>query len=296
VLVLAAVPAALRAQDSIAPPPYVFTIPASVRSVGMGGAGAALVGDAGALFSNPAGLATIHHVSLEGAYRAAPGGARFFTGALGWRLSQFDLGIGGRYFKFGTDPSQYVGPEAPAGSNTREALGVGSLVYRYGLIALGVSGRYASRSIDSVRVRGVSGDAGLAVAFFDIMALAFSVQNIGGNWRETSPLEMPRLTRLGFTMNYVDPQESYRLLSTVEVQWPEGHGARFVVGAEAGIVVEGVGVVGRVGYGGETPGIPNSKFSFGGSVNVGALKVDYAYRHHDLLDERAHHIGLRLTL
>ena len=296
VLALTAVPAALRAQDSIAPPPYVFTLPASVRSVGMGGAGAALVGDAGALFSNPAGLATIHHLALEGAYRAAPGGARFFTGALGWRLSQFDLGIGGRYFKFGTDPAQYVGPEAPAGSNTREALGVGSLVYRYGLIALGVSGRYASRSIDSVRVRGVSGDVGLTIALFDIMALGFSIQNIGGNWRESSTLAMPRLTRLGFTMNYVDPQESFRLLSTFEVQWPAEYAARFVAGVEAGIVLEGVGIVGRVGYGGEAPGFPNSKFSFGGSVNVGALKVDYAYRHHDLLGERAHHIGLRLTL
>ena len=69
-----------------------------------------------------------------------------------------------------------------------------------------------------------------------------------------------------------------------------------VAGVEAGIVLEGVGIVGRVGYGGEAPGFPNSEFSFGGSVNVGALKVDYAYRHHDLLGERAHHIGLRLTL
>jgi hypothetical protein len=285
------------AQDSIIPPPLVLTLPVSVRSIGMSGAGVALVGDAGAIFSNPAGLATIGHVSLEGAYRSAPGDARLVSGALGWRVAQFDIGIGGRYFDLGTDPAQYVGPAAPPGSDSREALGVASLVYRYGMIAVGVSGRYARRSIDSVHVRGFSGDAGLALAVFDIMALAFSVQNIGGNWKEGSTLPLPRLTRLGFTMNYVDPQESFRLLSTVEVQWPDGYSARLVVGAEAGVVIKGVGVIGRVGYGGEPPGLPNaSKASFGGTVALGVLDVDYAYRAHDLLEERAHHIGVRLTL
>jgi hypothetical protein len=160
-----------------------------------------------------------------------------------------------------------------------------------------VRGRYARRSIDSVHVRGFSGDAGLALAVFDIMALAFSVQNIGGNWKEGSTLPLPRLTRLGFTMNYVDPQESFRLLSTVEVQWPDGYSARLVVGAEAGVVIKGVGVSGRVGYGGEPPGLPNaSKASFGGTVALGVFDFDYAYRARDLLDERAHHFGLRLTL
>jgi hypothetical protein len=261
----------------------------------MAGAGVALVGDAGAVFSNPSGLATISYVSLEGAYRAAPGGAHLFSGALGWRIRQFDLGVGGRYFDFGDDPTQYIGPEAPAGSNSREVLGMGSLVYRYGLIAAGVSGRYVRRSVDSVHVRGFSGDVGLTVAFFDIMALAFAVQNLGNNWRE-DPLSMPRLTRLGFTMNYVDPQETFRLLSTLEVQWPEGAGARWVVGAEGGIVFQGVGVIARAGYGSETPGLPNSKLSVGGSLAFGVLDIDYAYRAHDVLDERAHHIGLRLTL
>lgn len=289
-------PVTVLAQDSIVTP-LVLTLPASVRSVGMSGAGVALVGDAGAVFSNPAGLATISHVSLEGAYRSAPGEARLVSGALGWRLAQFDIGIGGRYFDLGTDPAQYVGPAAPAGSDAREALGVGSLVYRYGMIAVGVSGRYVRRSIDSVHVRGFSGDAGLAVAVFDIMALAFSMQNIGGNWKEDSDLPLPRTTRLGFTMNYVDPQESFRLLSTVEVQWPEGYDARVVVGAEAGVVIQGVGVIGRAGYGGEPPGYPDAaQFSFGGTVTLGVFDFDYAYRSEDLLGQHAHHFGLRLTL
>lgn len=294
-LLAASAPAALAAQDSTTVPLYVVEMPASVRSIGMAGAGVALVGDAGAVFSNPSGIATISYVSLEGAYRAAPGGAHLFSGALGWRLRQFDIGVAGRYFEFGDDPTRYIGPEGPAGSDSREVLGMGSLVYRYGLIAAGVSGRYVRRSVDSVHVRGFTGDVGLTVALFDIMALAFAVQNVGGNWRE-DPLPLPRLTRLGFTMNYVDPQESFRLLSTLEVQWPEGRDARWVVGAEAGVVLEGIGIIARAGYGGVSVGMPHSKVSIGGSLAFGVLDLDYAYRPHDLLDERAHHFGLRLTL
>jgi hypothetical protein len=276
------------------PPAYVTSIPASVRSIGTAGAGVALIGDAGAAFSNPAGLATISWISVEGAYRPIPDGGQLFTGAGAWRVRQLDFGVGGRFLNFGDEPAQYLGPEAPGGSYAREALMQGTLVYRYGLIAAGFSGRYVRRSVDSVHVRGFTGDMGLAVAFFDIMALAFSVQNVAGNWRSTA-LEIPRLTRLGFTMNYVDPQESFRLLSTLEVQWPEGRGMRLVLGAEAGVVVSGVGIVGRAGYGGQSAGLPNAKWSVGGTVTLGAVDLDYAYRARDLLDEAAHHIGLRVT-
>jgi hypothetical protein len=63
-----------------------------------------------------------------------------------------------------------------------------------------------------------------------------------------------------------------------------------------GIVFQGVGIIARAGYGNETPGLPNGKLSVGGSLAFGLLDVDYAYRANDLLDERAHHFGLRLTL
>ncbi len=128
------------------------------------------------------------------------------------------------------------------------------------------------------------------------MALAFAVQNIGGNWRDASSLAMPGLSRLGFTMHYVDPQESFRLMSTVEVQWPDGESARLVVGGEAGVVLHGVGVVGRAGYGGRSGSQSSTRFTYGGTVQVGGLKLDYAYRSTDLLDRPAHYFGTRLTL
>ena len=47
-------------------PPAILSLPGSVRSAGLHGAGAALVGDAGAVFANPVGIATLRHIGLEG--------------------------------------------------------------------------------------------------------------------------------------------------------------------------------------------------------------------------------------
>ena len=55
--------------DSLA---AVLITPASVRFAGFNGAGAALVGHAANVFTNPAGLATIRHIAVEGAYQSGP--------------------------------------------------------------------------------------------------------------------------------------------------------------------------------------------------------------------------------
>ncbi|UCD23479.1 MAG: hypothetical protein JSW51_10570 [Gemmatimonadota bacterium] len=270
--------------------------PVSVRSAGLNGAAAALVGDAGAVFSNPAALATIRHISLEGAYRGVPSSGMILNGALAWRIRQFHLAFGGAHLDHGTDPTYYPTPGIPEGSNVRERLGTGSLVYRFGMLAFGGTVRYVRFSVDDQDERAWSGDAGVAIAVFDILAFGFSIQNIGGNWKEESLLTMPRLTRFGFTMNYVDPQESFRLLSTIEFQWPEGYSSRFVGGVEAGIVLRGVGVIGRGAYGSQPSGTEQSKFTAGGSLVLSRFALDYAYQPEDNRGNKAHRVGMRITL
>src|SRR3989449_10417931 len=81
------------------------------------------------------------------------------------------------------------------------------------------------------------------------MAFGASVQNLGGDFGGGAHLA--RRARVGFTMNYVDPQGTARFLTTFEGQWPvsgaAGQHARFLAGAEGGVVARGVGIVGRVG-------------------------------------------------
>src|SRR5439155_227137 len=94
-----------------------------------------------------------------------------------------------------------------------DLLGVSTLVFRTGLGALGATAKYARETVGGARVDAWAGDVGLAIAVFDLMALGVSVQNIGGDFGPAAGgLHLPRRTRAGFTLNYVDPQGTLRLL------------------------------------------------------------------------------------
>src|SRR5437867_3792959 len=255
-------------------------LPGPARAAGMGGAGAAIVGDAGAIFANPAALATIHHLAVEGSYESFPSGSTSSLGALALRVNRFTWGAGAAAF----------GPSY----TSADLLGVSTLVFRTGLGALGASAKYARETVGGARVDAWAGDVGLAIAVFDLMALGVSVQNIGGDFGPAAGgLHLPRRTRAGFTLNYVDPQGTLRLLTTVEGQWPAGGGSAFVVlGLESGVVTRGMGVLGRVGYVGHSGVTSASPFTAGASVELGRLHLDYAYRTDDALGAR-HRMGLR---
>jgi hypothetical protein len=60
----------------------------------LNGAGAALVGHSSAVFTNPAGLATIRHIAVEGGLQTATGEELVTSGSIAWRLRQFDVGFG----------------------------------------------------------------------------------------------------------------------------------------------------------------------------------------------------------
>jgi hypothetical protein len=247
----------------------------------MGGAGAAIVGDAGAIFANPAALATVHHLAVEGSYESFPSGATLSTGAVALRVSRFTWGAGAAAF----------GPSY----TSADLLGVSTLVFRVGIVALGATAKYARETIGGARVDAWAGDAGLAIAVFDLMALGVSVQNLGGDFGAAAGgAHLPRRTRAGFTLNYVDPQGSSRLLTTVEGQWPaHGRGSAFVIlGIEGGVVARGMGVLGRVGYVGHSGVTSASPFTAGASVELGGLHLDYAFRADDALGAR-HRMGLR---
>ena len=273
-------------------PPLVLITSPSTRFAGLNGAGAALVGDAAAIFTNPAGLATVRNIALEGGYESIPGGGSLFTAAFANRIKQFDIGIGLRV----RDESDGIAPILGSPDDS-ETLGVAGVVYRYGFIALGASGKYVRERVDDEVREGVSGDLGIAFAFFDIAALGFSAQNVVGNLRSDDAVELPRLYRLGFTLNFVDPQDLFRLLGTVEWQWPEDQGTRFVVGGEAGIVFPGgFGLTGRLAYGSTPDDLAFPAVTYGISVQLNAVKVDGALEPSGGREENVYRIGLRLTL
>jgi hypothetical protein len=285
-LVLAAVAAALAAPVSAqAPASVVNVLPPSTRSAAMAGVGVALVGDAGSVFINPSGLATIKVLSLEGAFSPMPAGANLWQGAGAFRVGQFNFGAGAAYLLL-PDTSTYAD----------NVTWVGSADYRYGLLSLGLSGRYVSVTDTSGQVnRAFTTDAGFTIAVFDIMALAVSVQSVGNKEISGLGVELPTATHFGYLLNFVDPQGTGRLLGTIEWVWTEGQSTRFLVGVEGGAVLHGVGVVLRTGYGPPPLGSGGGRWTVGGGIVLGRLGLDYSYQEKNLFGDAVHSFGLRLT-
>jgi hypothetical protein len=266
-------------------PPLVLSLPPSVRQAALAGAGAALIGDAGSVFSNPAGLATIKVLSLEGSFQYYPDETLQGSASAALRVGPFNFGGGGSYIVFNDS--------AAISSNL---MWVGSAVYRFGLIALGASGKYVS-SQDSTGLisRAITTDAGAALAIFDIAALGFSVQNIGGEQVSGDPLVLPTRYRLGFMLNFTDPQTTARFLGTIETIWTEEQERRTIFGFEVGAVVRGIGLVARIGHGGQPPASRQEQWTFGGGILLGRVGLDYAYQKREGLGGEVHRVGVRIT-
>lgn len=274
----------LSAQSS--PNPLILSLPVSVRAAGLGGGGVALAGDASATFLNPAGLATIRNIAIEGAAQRYPDGTLEGMAAGAFRLLQFNLGGGIHYIRFNDSAAVKDNLQWTA-----------SGVYRFGLIALGSSLKYVSMedSSDATR-RSATVDVGLGIHVFDIMTLAFAAQNIGSWQVNGGPMQLPVTKRAGLMFNFVDPQYTARLLTTLDVIWTARAARRTIVGVEGGAVLGKVGLVGRLGYGAQPQGSGQKNFSFGGSLVLTRFNVDYAWQKRSTLGGHIHRLGLRFTL
>ncbi len=277
-------PSQLVAQT--APAPLILTLPVSVRAAGLGGAGAALNGDASATFLNPAGLATIRNIAVEGAVQRYPDGSLEGMAAGAFRLFQFNLGGGIHYLR--------MSDTAAVRDNLQWTA---SGVYRFGMIALGSTIKYVSLADSAGQVRrSATTDAGMGIHIFDIMSLALTVRNVG-SWRVAGgPLLLPTSTHAAFAFNFVDPQATARLLTTAEVIWTKRAARRTILGLEAGAVVGKVGLVGRFGYGAPPEGAGQRETSVGGGVVLSRFNIDYAWQRRTKLGREIHRLGLRFTL
>lgn len=265
--------------------PALTAIPVTARTAGLGGASSAVIGYAGSIFANPAGLAPIKLTSVEASYGQPDARTHYLMGALAARVGALNLGGGFRYLRF--EPGQ-------AYQDNLEA--VASVVTRIRGVALGVSSHYWSME-DSTGVvrRTLAADLAMTVAFFDIAALAFSVQNIGRAGLGGPVVDLPSTFRIGFSLNLIDSYSNGRLLATVEQLWVDGDPVTRV-GLEGGAVLSGVGLVARIGTGSQRADSPFSNPSIGGTIVLGrGAGLDYGY-----LDRRdqgpLHLVGLRFTL
>lgn len=305
---LAATAGRAAAQGTGATAATLLELPATARAAAFHGAGAALLGDEGSVFVNPAGMATVRRLSLGGSVERGPFGTQLSTGAFVVRQGRFDFGFGVMLLDVGGDsvivPDAGTGGEVgvPTGAliEAYQTLGVVALGYRRGLLSIGGNLKFVREVIDDgsaapYRASGATGDIGLAIAFFDISALGVTVQHIGGGLdaSDGTRFAMPRTTRIGFALNLVEPQGTVRLLSITEHVLPPGGDAYWILGAEGGVVVAGVGVLGRVGYATGRAPSGRSDVALGGELRFHSLRVEYAYQEADALAAGTHRVGVR---
>lgn len=293
VLALAALLGArpVRAQGGITAG-TLLDVPATPRALALQ-AYASVVGDEGSIFVNPAGMAPIRHLSLGLSYQQGLFGTRLSTAALAIRLGKsFDVGFGAMYLDLGGDSVvvQDPTPGSTTGTTTGEVisawngLAVGALAYRRGMISIGASVKVLHEQIGgfapSYSRSTVAGDLGFAIAVFDIMSIGGVVQNLGGGARSTTGATepLPRTWRMGFTLNFIDPQGTARLMATTDWVKPPGGDSYWAFGFETGVVAGGIGLLGRVGLATGRAATDRRFYSLGAGLLVKSLRVDYAWQ------------------
>ena len=266
-----------------------------------------MVGDEGSIFVNPAGMAPIKRTAMGITYERGSFGTSLSSGAAALRVGRFDAGIGVMYLDFGGD--SVIVPDPAFGGDRGLATGqvitaynalvVGALAYRRGMLSLGGSLKFLREQIGSgaspYAAQGVTGDLGLAIAVFDIMAIGAVVQNIGGELSSSAgtSTQMPRTVRLGFTLNFIDPQGTARFMTTMDWIHPPGGDSYAAFGFEGGIVAGGLGLVGRAGAAAGRATSDRRPFSVGGGLVVKSVRVDYAWQGYATLGEASHRFGIR---
>jgi hypothetical protein len=266
--------------------PLVIGLPATARYAGLANAGVAVHGDAGALFINPAGIATIRHGGIEATYHYSHEQPVEGSAAAAFRFKQFTFGGGVHYLRL--DPSS---------PNADNLLGVGSAVFRYGIIATGVSGKYVSVEDTLGHVaRSAGADIGILIALFDLVAVAASFQNVGQEELSGGGVLLPHSSHLGLVFNFTDPQLTWVARVIWERVWPEGEDGRNKIAAEVGVQLGGAFVTLRGGTGVRASETEQSESAVGGSVGFKKFSVDYAYQAKTALGADVQRLGVRFTL
>ena len=309
-LLVGATGAPARAQSTGTTAGAILSIPATARSLGLGGAYVAVMGDEGNIFVNPAGLAAMRHAALGVSYEKYLFDSYLVSGGAAFRSGRFDLGLGVQMLNFGQDtvyrPDPLFGGSRgiadPGGAmvGAYNAAATAAVAYGSGMFSLGASVKYLKEhmSIPDTTLYDASGfgfDVGAAFAFFDIAAFGFVVQNLGPDLKTNTgtPAPLPRTVRVGFSLNIVDPQGTPRLLVVGDRVSPRGSSSYWTFGVEGGIVSDEVGLLGRVGIATGRAPSDRKSLALGGGLVYHNIRLDYAYQGFGQLGTATQRFGLR---
>ncbi|MEI7904079.1 MAG: PorV/PorQ family protein [Candidatus Firestonebacteria bacterium] len=243
------------------------------RPAGMGEAFSALADDSTAMFWNPGALAVIPGISIDMMHAIYFQDMSFDWVSVSMPASFGTIGVNAKYISYGS-MMQYDALGAETGSISPYDISAG-LTYAVSLngLNLGAGIKFVSMNI-GVAASALVFDAGLLQTFelapSFMLKAALVAQNIGAASKFLSAeFDMPLNLKAGLAVLF---QRDFTLAA--EAGFPKDGAVNFSAGGEY-ITDMGAGssFILRAGY--STRGVGG--LSFGGGLNIGAIRLDYAY-------------------
>ncbi len=261
---------------------------AGARSIGMGGGLTSLASDASALHYNPAGLAGLDYQEFTFTHSLLFEGSTYDLAAWVYPITE-DHGVGGGLMRIGTGNIIRREDFADRG---RFDFAYTQMVLAYGRnlgeqLAAGVALKIVTQSMDTYSDFGIGIDAGLSIKLYRGLHLgAVGRELLQPELKLVSQSEMtPRSGSVGLSLRDLALSEPTRLALNFDVEKSDGRDLRIHAGAEMHIQDQ---FALRVGY-------DRDDFALGTGVKHGRLKIDYAYKLVDHVQD-LHHISVSFLL
>lgn len=294
-----------RAQDDFGTTgAVVLRMPVGARPVALGDAYTAVEGDELSVFYNPGGLASVRRLSLGASYQSYISDSRLVTLSGAIPLGPGILGLGVNSLDYGSVKEIVEDPTfgGQTGKPTGREVGASEFlaVAGYGVrprrgVGVGLAARLVRSEIAGTAGTAVAADLGLRVAPWGKRGPSFgaSLLNVGTDVKlagRSDPL--PRTFRAGAALQVGDPVGGLGGLATVDLITVRGGATRLGLGLEVGRSFGDVRLMGRLGASTTTAdeSLANA-LTFGGGLEVGAFRLDYAYLGFDVFGA-THRFGL----
>ncbi|HVE77406.1 MAG TPA: PorV/PorQ family protein [Gemmatimonadaceae bacterium] len=293
-----AAPRDARAQNAA----VVLELPASARALGLGGAMTAVGDDDAALFWNPAQVAaaprraaglSVQNYLESTTLGALSGAARWGAGTVGIGVQVLSLGSVREVVPdpaFGGERGQETGASVSA-SDLALSLGYAA---RWRAFRVGAAAKLVRQDVAGESGNAVAGDIGAAMDLIGgRVTVAAAAQHIGSDMTVAgSRATMPTLLRAGAAGTL--RREALTLLVAADVVRTRGFDPRVAGGAELGWrATPRVSLTARAGFAQAANGGDARGATFGGSVAVGRVALDYGYQGFDALGSASHRVGVR---
>ncbi len=265
-----------------------FSVGAGARALGMGGGFVALADDASALYYNPAGLPNLNYQEFSAMH------INLFEGTsynyAGWVFPDSKLGgFGIGFFRIGTDDierrSRFISGGTFGYSQSQILLSYGnSLGDR---LSIGGSFKIVNQSLDSLSDYGLGFDLGITAKMSNHISAGIILRDIIppelelASLNETTPITIAS----GIGLKNVLLYDKTILNAALDFEKIENRSLKIHTGAE---LLFNQSYALRLGY-------DNNNFSFGTGMVVNRVKIDYAYKIMDNIND-SHRFSLSLLI